>query len=132
MINHLQINVYIIPISISIYLCIDTDIIQISDKYRHICLYTVFLVTQMVENLPAMQKTQVQSWVGKIHWRSELQLTPIFLPEYFHDQRNLAGYSPWGLKESDTTERLTLSLSDIYNYLFIYLYHPSRNRERRA
>ena len=132
MINHLQINVYIIPISISIYLCIDTDIIQISDKYRHICLYTVFLVTQMVEYLPAMQKTQVQSWVGKIHWRSEWQLTPIFLPEYFHEQRNLAGYSPWGLKESDTTEWLTLSLSDIYNYLFIYLYHPSRNRERRA
>ena len=86
----------------------------------------------MVENLPAMQKTQVQSWVGKIHWRSEWQLTPIVLPEYFHEQRNLAGYSPWGLNESDTTEWLTLSLSDIYNYLFIYLYHPSRNRERRA
>ena len=24
-----------------------------------------------------------------------------------HGQRNLAGYSPWGLKESDTTERLS-------------------------
>ena len=26
-----------------------------------------------------------------------------------HGQRNLAGYSPWDLKESDTIERLTLS-----------------------
>ena len=33
-------------------------------------------------------------------------LTPIFLPGEFHGQRSLAGYSPWVLKESDTTERL--------------------------
>ena len=30
----------------------------------------------------------------------------------FHGQRNLAGYNPWGHKESNTTERLTLSLWD--------------------
>ena len=29
----------------------------------------------------------------------------------FHGQRSLMGYSPWGHKESDTTEQLTLSLS---------------------
>ena len=29
------------------------------------------------------------------------------MPGEFHGQRNLAGYSPWGHKESDTTERLT-------------------------
>ena len=28
-----------------------------------------------------------------------------FLPEKFHGQRSLAGYSPWGCKESDTTEQ---------------------------
>ena len=33
--------------------------------------------------------------------------TPIFLPGEFHRQRSLAGYSPWGLKELDTTERQT-------------------------
>ena len=38
--------------------------------------------------------------------------TPVFLPGEFHEQRSLADYSPWGHKESsDTTERLTLSLS---------------------
>ena len=30
------------------------------------------------------------------------------LPGEFHGQRNLAGYSPWGRKESDRTERLSL------------------------
>ena len=33
--------------------------------------------------------------------------TPVFLPGEFHGQRSLAGYSPGGHKESDTTERLT-------------------------
>ena len=34
---------------------------------------------------------------------------PVFLLGEFHGQRSLAGYSPWGCKESDTIERLTLS-----------------------
>src|SRR5574337_692687 len=42
--------------------------------------------------------------VGKIPWRRERQPTPIFWPEEFLGQRSLAGYSPWGLKELDTTE----------------------------
>ena len=36
--------------------------------------------------------------------------TPVFLPGESHGQRSLVGYSPWGRKESDTTEQLTLSL----------------------
>ena len=44
---------------------------------------------------------------GIIFWRSEWQSTPVFLPGEFHGQRSLAGYSPCGRKESDTTERLT-------------------------
>ena len=58
----------------------------------------------MVKNLPAMQES---CWVGKIPCRREWLPTPVFLPEEFHGQRNLAGYLPWGHKESDTTERLT-------------------------
>ena len=34
------------------------------------------------------------------------QPTPGFLPGESHGQRSLVGYSPWGCKESDTTERL--------------------------
>ena len=47
-------------------------------------------------------------WVGKIPWRREWPPTPVFLPGKSHGQRSLAGYSPWGRKESDMTERLTV------------------------
>ena len=42
--------------------------------------------------------------VGKIPRRRPWQPTPLFLPGESHGQRSLAGYSPWGHKESDTTE----------------------------
>ena len=45
-------------------------------------------------------------WVGKIPWRRERLPTPVFWPGEFHGL-----YSPWGRKESDTTEQLSLSLS---------------------
>ena len=44
------------------------------------------------------------SWFGKIPWIRKWQLTPVFLPGKFHGQTSLVGYSPWGCKESDTTE----------------------------
>ena len=44
------------------------------------------------------------SWVGKIPWRRAWQPTPVVLPGEPHGQRGLEGYSPWGHKESDTTE----------------------------
>ena len=39
-------------------------------------------------------------------WRRKWQPTPVFLSEKSHGQRSLAGYSPWGHKELDTTEQL--------------------------
>ena len=57
-----------------------------------------------------MQETWVQSLVRKIPWRREWLPTPVFLPGESHGQRSLAGYSPSGHKESDTTEQLTLSV----------------------
>ncbi|CAN0562023.1 unnamed protein product, partial [Rangifer tarandus platyrhynchus] len=46
--------------------------------------------------------------IMKIPQRRKWLPTPAFLPEKSHGQRNLAGYSPWGWKESDTTERLSV------------------------
>ena len=43
-------------------------------------------------------------------WRREWLLTPVFLPGEFHGQRSLTGHSPWGGKESDTTERLPYTI----------------------
>ena len=45
-------------------------------------------------------------WVGMIPWRKQ-QPTPVFLPRKFHGQGSLVGYSPWGHKESDTTQHST-------------------------
>ena len=44
---------------------------------------------------------------GRLLWRRKGQPTPVFLPGESHGQRSLAGYSPWGHKELDTTELLT-------------------------
>ena len=43
-------------------------------------------------------------WVRKILWRRAWQPAPVFLPGESHGQRSLVGYTPWGPKESDTTE----------------------------
>ena len=45
-----------------------------------------------------------QSWVGKIPWKRKWQPTPAFLSRKSHGQGSLAGCSPWGRKESNTTE----------------------------
>ena len=42
----------------------------------------------------------------KTPWRRKWQPAPVFLPGKPHGQRSLAGYSPWGRKESNTTEHL--------------------------
>ena len=41
-----------------------------------------------------------------IHVSRKWQPTPVLLPGKFHGLRSLVGYSPWGRKESDTTEQL--------------------------
>ena len=41
---------------------------------------------------------------GRFPWRREWLFTPVFLLGEFHEQRSLAGYSPWGRKELDMTE----------------------------
>ena len=64
----------------------------------------------MVKNLPALQETCIHSLVHEDPWRREWQPTPVFLPRKSHRQRDLVGYSPWGHKESDRTEQLTLLL----------------------
>ena len=71
------------------------------------------LVAQLVKNLPAMKETQVQS-LGQEEPLEKTRLTSlVFLPEEFHGQRNLVGYSTWCHKEAERTEWLTLSLHSL-------------------
>ena len=46
-------------------------------------------------------------------WRT-WQPTPVFFPRESHGQRSLVGYGPWGCRESDTTELLSVFYQDIY------------------
>ena len=61
-------------------------------------------MAQLVKNLPAVQETWFDPWVGKVPWRREWKPTPVFLPGEFHGWKSFMDYSPWDLKESDTTE----------------------------
>ena len=64
------------------------------------------LVTQTAVNLPAMRETQVRSLGWEVPLEKEMATHSSILPGKSHGQRSLAGCSPWGRKESDTTEQL--------------------------
>ena len=66
-------------------------------------------MAQRVKNPPIMRETWVQPWVRKIPWGRERLPTPVFWPGEF---RGL--YSPWGRKESDTTEQRSLHFTIHY------------------
>ena len=82
----------------------------------------------MVKILPVKQRLGLDPWVGKIPWRRELQPTLVFLPEEFHRQRSLVGYSPWGHKESDLTEQLTHTQSKHYIFYLLYTINSTTRR----
>ena len=50
-------------------------------------------------------KTSLTPCLGKIPWEGNGYPTPVFLPGDPHGQRSLAGYNPWGHKESDSTKQ---------------------------
>ena len=64
----------------------------------------------MVKNLPIIQEIRVRSLGQEDLLEEEMATTPVFLPGKSHGEKSLAGYSPWGSKESDVTERLTFPL----------------------
>ena len=76
----------------------------------------VSLVDQMVKNPPAMWETWFQRSPGEGHG-NPLQYSCLENP---HRQRSLVGYSPWGYKELDMTEKLSTThlLSKIFSVIF--------------
>ena len=72
-----------------------------------------------------MQETGFNPWVGKIPWRRERLPTPVCWPGEFHGL-----YSPWGHKQSDTTERPSLHFTYNQHNDFSPHYgsHPQRIR----
>ena len=66
-------------------------------------LYRTSLVAQMVKHLPMMRETRVQSLGREDLLEKEMATQSSILPGKSHGQRRLAGYSPWGRRESDMT-----------------------------
>ena len=62
------------------------------------------MVAHMIKNLRAMQETQVQSLGWEDVLEKGMAIHSTILPRVFHGQTSLASYSPWGCKESDTTD----------------------------
>ena len=98
-------------------------------------IYMTSLVAQMVKSLPAMQETQVQSlgWEDPLEKKmaSHSSILAWRVPwREFHSclenshQRSLAGYSPWGCKESDTTEWLSIHFTSLYLTWFYFSFIP--------
>ena len=52
----------------------------------------------------------------------------VFLCGKFHGQRSLVGYSPWGCKESDTTEQQSVrTCTHVYTHTHTHTEVPDRN-----
>ena len=69
---------------------------------------TASQVAHVVKNLLAnaglsLRRYRFDPQVEKIPWRRKWQPIAVFLPGESHGQRSLAGYSPWGRKEANTT-----------------------------
>ena len=67
----------------------------------------------ITEQSKSKRKTPIQ-YINAYIWnlgRRQWQPTPVLLPRKSNGGRSLVGYSPWGRKESDTTERLHFHFS---------------------
>ena len=73
---------------------------------RSLMTWSVHWMQLWLKHFSSICANKLQS---QVPWRRAWQPTPVFLPGEFHGQRSMAGYSPWGHKELDTTEQLTLS-----------------------
>ena len=58
------------------------------------------------QSFPASGSFPISRLFASGPWRRKWQPTSLFLPGKSHGMRMPVGYSPWGCKESDTTERL--------------------------
>ena len=78
----------------------------------------------MVKCLSTMRETWVQSLGWEDPLEKEMAIHSSILPGKSHGQRSLEGYSPWGRKELDTTERLhfiSLSQKNITPHTDLFL-----------
>ena len=81
---------------------------QVSESDLTLSFLGASLVAQTVKNPPAMLETWVRSLGWEDSLEEEMATHSRILAWKSPGQRRLVGYSPWGCKESDMTEQLTL------------------------
>ena len=77
--------------------------IKTIQKY-HLTLVRLVIIKKTKNNKRCQECRE--NWILLHFWRRKRQPTSVFLPGEFHEQKSLAGYSPWDRKESDMTKRL--------------------------
>ena len=78
----------------------------------------------MGKNLPAnagdiRDVGSIPGWGRSLE--EEMATTLVFLPGKFHGHSSLAGYSPWGHKEWDTTEHACMYARIKVGFSFLFL-----------
>ena len=82
-------------------------------------VFMLILLIKIIHKLfisPQCRSPRFDPWVRKIPWRRKWQPTLVLLPRKFHGWRSLVGYSPWGCKESETTDQLHFHFLFAKNY----------------
>ena len=99
-------SVYMLPLSVQSWFPLGlTCLISLLSKViSRVFSYTTIQNHQFFSTRHSLwSNSHICIWLqGRRKW----QHTPILLPGKFHGWRSLVGYSPWGSKELDMTERL--------------------------
>ena len=88
------------------YRKVSSDLEKLRKLPNHMAYNTWTWIWSSAEVKASACRPGFDPWVGKIPLRRKWQPTPVFLPGESHGRRSLEGYSPWGRKESDSTEWL--------------------------
>ena len=75
----------------------------------------------MVKNLPVLRETWVQSLGQEDPLEKEMAIQSSILAWTILRRDSLVGYSPWGRKDLDTTEKLTLSFHFVMESLLLQI-----------
>ena len=100
-------------------------------------LVYVLVIYCWIANYPNTYWLKQPFYCLMIFWARKWQPTPVLLPGESHGGRSLVGYSPWGRKESDTTERLHFSWVSLMLYmasrwLYSNIWHLGQGKQGSA
>ena len=109
-----------------VYICVCIPYVYVS----HMCMYTYIYIYRWYSGKESTyqckrrKRYRFNPWVRKILWNSKWQPAPVFSHEKFQGQRRLVGYSLWGFKKLNTTEKLS---TRAHTYTHAYTFKKLRS-----